>query len=470
MPFVFSYNKYLDLTSQSDVAFIIQNNRGDLVYLEKVAITDPDPEYPGLYYFTDISWDGRCNKGAFAGHLADPEGSPYEAYVSLNMIAAEALRSNIETFDVVPAIDSVIVTHRPDYPPPEHYQTTTVYSIIRAKIDDSGNPNTDYKYYKPPNQGETNLNVWDNNQYYFWDLPSPPEDRQQFYYEANNMQSLNLISWDVTKYGQLDYRWLVIHDYRISTCGISYDEIIDTTEYWGDSWKAALLAPENWMYPSEFPYMRILTISEITNTKNGYGLQVKSSADGVDAHKLIFTEDTGDAGLDIVDWAISHIGVPYCINDGTTKNPYRRIECSGLVTAARIQDIGPANNQNYRIGWIEADEYYAGRYWYYNWVDLLTGDAIPIDQLTPEDGIGRGDLIHFEPLPGNNDGPHIVIISELSYKYNTGEIEECYILHARGGYTNGKGRVRYDELIREYGPIDNDESSQYRFTFIPWND
>jgi len=67
---------------------------------------------------------------------------------------------------------------------------------------------------------------------------------------------------------------------------------------------------------------------------------------------------------------------------------YKQIECSGLVTATRIQDIGPANNQNYRIGWIEADEYYAGRYWYYDWVDLLTGDPIPIDQLTPEDGIG----------------------------------------------------------------------------------
>ena len=434
MPFVFSYNKYLELTSESDVAFNIQNNRGDLVYLEKVAITDPDPEYPGLYYFTDISWDGRCNKGASAGHLADPEGSPYEAFVSLNTIAAEALRSNIETFDVMPAIDSIIITHEPWNPPPDFmfYPEVHLSSVIVGKIDDQ-NPPEDYKYYLyhtnsiPPERNHR----WDGTSYIYTDGDQPAYD----FYEnlaTANFDNYQKRQWQTTNWGNLRYEWWSINDIREGTSGmvVNYSDKRDTTSFWGSDWEVCIEVPDD-----EVNRKRLLLFNIIENYKNDYLVQACTSALDEDAHKVIFGPIEGSYGSDNIYWSSSHIGVPYGYG---AKTGYKHIDCSGFCIATQIQENGGAlysgghvidlgnTNADMLIRDIKGTTGYIAH--------GLPGHICTTDTIVIADSLAqRGDLIGLNPRTSTPPPwGHIANIAYVVYIPEDGEFESLEIYEAKG--------------------------------------
>jgi len=469
MDFVLSYNKYLDLTSESDVAFLIKNNQDKLVYEEKVALSDPNPEYPGLYYFTDLSWDGRCNTGDFEDHLADPEAGPYEAYVSLN--DGSGLISNIEAFSVVPKIDSILFSNDPNFPHETYGLTYDLYGIIRAKVDDTGDLEQDLKYYKHPrdNNNIFHLNVWKNEcantSFHFWDLQSNPADFHQKYYEQLT-ECVDLFEWNLEKFGNLDYKWYITHDKRlVDSLGnyfISYEEVVDTTDQWGNDWHVGFMPPLNYSQPDELPYQRFLISSKITNSKNSFPVQDIASPSDYRAHKLIFNVSQLPTFNCPADWALSYIGVPY---GWGSKIPYITLDCSGLVTATKIQEIGAANNANLRLGYINSKAYYNGSY-VHRGVEYstLTEDPIQIDQLTPEDGIDRGDLITLTKINNPIDSiAHIVIIFSLDYDYELHVITNCTIIHARGGAGGGMGRVRIDDFLTEYYQV-----GEYQYRFLNW--
>ena len=162
-------------------------------------------------------------------------------------------------------------------------------------------------------------------------------------------------------------------------------------------------------------------------------------------------------------WALSHIGVPYELGG---RQPYRKIDCSGLVTAAKIQTIGPENNHNFRLWSINTYAYFNG-YYSYGGQDCstLTLPPIPIGGLE-EDGPDpyEGDLIHFKPK--GNWRPHIALIFCLEYNYDEDKIEECYIVEAKGRAGTNLGRVRVANFLEEYQVYE--PRTQFTYNFIIW--
>lgn len=356
------------LDTNSTVNFCIMNSDKDTVYAESTRIHGIIPEEPGNpllpeIYSIDIIWDGRCNKGEYSGHLADPEKGIYSAGAMIS-IGEEHLKSNIDTFSVVPKIDSVIVTNWPSYPPMSCVGTLScdaVATVIKAKIDDASSGNN-YRYYAPGLQHARYVNIWNSAQndsnFYFWDVGSP----KKRYYEKEN-KPIQVRNWPVNKFGALNYVWKIIYDRRIGTSvNVRYtgnDIVNDTSNQWGHNWFASLhtyIKRFSWLDDS-LGYMRNLIYSEVKNTKNEIILQADTSATGAKAHKLIFAPVTENTTWDIVDWALTHVGVPYASRDASVKIPYIKIDCSSLVTAAKIQTIGVQNNTLYRIGEMNSVSY-----------------------------------------------------------------------------------------------------------------
>jgi hypothetical protein len=201
--------------------------------------------------------------------------------------------------------------------------------------------------------------------------------------------------------------------------------------------------------------LRLLTAADIINNRNVYHVQDNIFAKDKFAHKVIFGDNMYYPGYDIVDWAKTHIGVAYQSHTGLEKNPYRRIECSGLVTATRIQDIGPANNEVYRIGHIEAREWDAGEY-NFRGEDL----DLQVHRIAAQD-VARGDLITFNTWDDENERwvtSHIAIVEDAVFDPSTGWFRYCCIVNARGWQNNRAniryGRVRYEDLLDDFGPLD----------------
>jgi hypothetical protein len=467
MEFVFRYGPKIGLNPDMDIRFRISDKDANLVYEQPLIIPYVEPfEDPfGLPPFSladtmILTWDGRVNTGPNAGHLADPALDSYCAIVQImNQQGQPYMETNIETFDVVPTIDSVLVTHYPTYRPPHQGMDVNVYSLIRGKIDDSEEPSNNFRYYKQEGYAQQNLFVWDNETYKFWDLPS---DRQQFYYEDNEVDLINLSTWKSEKYGNLEYKWFVNHDYRDYVPDvrqrIKYDDVVDTTDSWGNNWMATINTPTLWMEPDLQPYMRILTNSRVVNKKSDYILQEAKSDSGSSSHKIFFSEFYEIYGRDIVYWAISHIGVPYFILDGLNKIPYKKIECSGLVTACRIQQLGPNNNENFRIGWIQAKNYLSGSYYYFGSHSTET-EQVPATDPT----ITRNCLVSFRRHNHSaNVSKHIAIIEDIDFDFTHEEISCCKIIHAWGENGPIDGRVRYDNMLTKL------PRRIYLYTYLRW--
>jgi len=455
MDFLLSYSKYLDLTPQSDLIFHIRDKRGRFVYEEKLIIPEPDPEYPGLFYFVNIYWDGRCNIDDFKGHLANPEGSPYEAYVSINMIAADVLTSNIESFDVVPAIDSIIITHHPWYPPPDFLLNPEVHlsSIIVGKIDDQ-DPSQDYRYYLyntvyiPPERNHR----WDGIHYLYTDGAQPVYD---FYenLQAANFDNFPRRRWQVAEWGNLRYEWWNIYDVREDTVGmlIDYSEKRDTTNYWGDDWEVCIEVPDD-----EENRKRLLIFNIIEHYKNDFLVQACTSAINSKAHKVIFgpTEDT--YGRDNIYWSSSHIGVPYGYG---AKTGYQNIDCSGFCIATQIQENdGPLISGGHIID-LDCTS-----------ADMLVRDCkpgvhttIPVaDSLTQ-----RGDLVGIDN-DLSNGWQHIANAAHIEYDNEEDEYMLLYIYEAKGyrsGDTPPLSQVRLVDYVLFY----IDESDSWEIKTARWD-
>lgn len=473
MGFVFRYSDAIEISDNAEVTFNVNDNLGNLVYSVPLPLIDFEHEpndfgFPNAPQFRALRlfWDGRNNQDIInPGRCVDPELSSYKAHVYIDDPNGDIM-SNEEAFNVAPLIDSILITHSPTYPPPQPLQNVEVFSVIKGRVDDSGDPAIDFRYYRPYGQTEGELEFWDNQTYRFWDLLAPLEPlRRRWYFEDNEALTLPLRDWHTDTWGELSYKWKIIHDWRTRNGGYipSYNDIKDTTAYWGDEWKACISAPYNWPLPTINPYMRFLVLSEISNTKNAYRVQNNISANGKDAHKLIFTQDTGAPGLDIVDWAISHIGVPYAIKDGFHKLPYEKIECSGLVTAARIQEIGPENNTKYAISYITANDYLRGYYYFLLERKDLTTKVNPC--VDPDIGIGRGYLLH---LRKNRNQPHIGIIMQQFYNCQDRYPYWCFIVHARGGYPPRYGRVCFDNAAMEYPIWTRQNPNGYHYNYLKW--
>lgn len=462
--FKFYYCTSTGIDMTSEVTFFIKDNTDNIVYSQPVGVVNwPGPGSPSIYSVY-LRWDGR-NNWFNSGHLADPDNGPYHAWVEANVgPTLTTYTTAFEDFFVVPSIDSILLTHTPSYPPPGANETTNLYAIIRGKVDDDALiPDNNYKYYHAPDIFAPNpIFVWDggDHSYHFHDLPTgPPEEPdehwQQYYYENNNTRALELREWNEYLWGPLTYNWYVYHDYRYRQYGenqVLYHKI-DTSGTWGHDWKVVLNAPDNWEFADEVPFMRLLTAAEIINNRNVYHVQDNIFAKDQFAHKVIFGDNIYYAGYDIVDWAKTHIGVAYQSHSGLEKNPYRRIECSGLVTATRIQDIGPGNNEVYRIGHIEAREWDAGEY-NFRGEDL----DLQVDEITGQE-VGRGSLITFRKT-GSTDVVHIAIVEDALYDMGRRRFVYCCMINARGwrdidgdGDSDPEpqnGRVKYEDLMDDF--------------------
>ncbi len=485
MDFEFRFSEDLHLDDNSYINFIVRNGNYEWVNNTPLIFGDaheysggndwgiPDP--PQMYTIP-ISWDGRDNQSPNSGHLVDPDLGPYQAYVLITDMMGPIM-SNIEGFNVVPMIDSVLVTHHPFYPPTQIFPTT-VYSVIRGKIDDSDDPSLDYRYYipppDPPYQNPTSLGFWKNennsNYYKFQDF-----DGEKFY-ENNSSQTIILNEWDPEKFGELQYRWMAIKDQRIGTTDqVSYETVVDTTAQWGDTWDIELIRPWMWWRPETMPYMRILTYSIIDNAKNDYLLQGGISATGVDAHKLIFMDEWAQGPFDMPDWAVSHIGVPYTYG---IKNPYISNDCGGFVTACRIEELGPGAQHDLSIDRLASISYYDHVIWYNG---RIFTETVSDPRQDPDLEPGYRGLILFinekdyeHPWDGHR---HILIVEKMDFleEYPNVPIPRtCRVLHARGGRHNRQlGRVRFEDAVETYAPyfdVEGYRDNEWEWTFLKFVD
>jgi hypothetical protein len=477
MDFVFRYNETLGLTEENDIFFKIFDNQDDLVYsheipFEEFNVEPPPYNIPGISYMMrayPLIWSGRINEQSHPqnGQLAFPHNDPYQARVDIYEGENLIISTNTETFDIVPMIDSVLIGHDPFYPPIERPDITEVFSVIRGRVNDTGDPIRDNVYYSPV--GGEWLPFWKNENsrdcYMFWDV-----DNEKFYENNYSLPIGPIVQWETEFFGDLDYRWFVIKDQRIGTTAhVSYENTVDTTAQWGNSWNIELTSPANWLQPRTSPYMRILTYSEMDNIKNGYYLQGGRSATGPDAHKLIFVDDwSGTTGLDLAEWGISHVGVPYTYG---VKTPYISNDCGGFVTSCRIEQLGLNANPNLSIDRISSLTYYNGVFG----GELFTENILLPQYHQGEFGPGyRGLMIfiydrNFE-YPWTNHR-HIMIVFWLTldneYPYDAVPTM-CRVVHAKGGYhSRHNGRVKIESAISAYPPYLDIEG--YRDNDWVWN-
>lgn len=412
----------------------------------------------------NIIWDGRCNKHQYNGHLADPEKGIYSAGAMIS-IGEEHLKSNIDTFSVVPKIDSVIVTNWPSYPPMHCVGTLscdTVATIIKAKIDDASGDNN-YRYYAPGLQYARSINIWNavqnDSNFYFWDVGSP----KKRYYEKENKQ-IQVRNWPVNKFGTLSYVWKIIHDRRIGTSvNVRYtgnDIVRDTSGQWGHNWYAPLntyAKRYSWLDDS-LGYMRNLVYSEVKNIKNEIILQADTAATGAKAHKLIYAPVNANSPYDIVDWALTHVGVPYAMGDATDKIPYIKIDCSSLVTATKIQTIGSENNHIYDIGAMYTKSY---RDTIYNHHLITSRVNNPLTDTMFNFNCCRGQLLYIENRADTNRRHIMIIESAVDFNAKTKTPRELWVVHARGEAWP-KGKVRCEDVARQY------PKGEWKWIFLRW--
>jgi hypothetical protein len=455
-------------------------------------LPEADPDIYGLPGFPEMNaipllWNGRDNQDIHRlGHLVDPDRGFYKANVFVHV--GEGMKTNVDTFNVVPMMDSLLITDSPSHPPPQQQEPDTVYCVIRAKIDDSANPQANYRYYippaEPPYRNPTQLGFWidarDTNYYHYWDADI--WSQKKLFYEYNKAQTLPLNDWQPEKFGDLDYKWKVIHDKRSGTCEIDYSEVVDTTQAWGNTWRPQIFAPDrdNWMHPEQRPYMRILSFSEVTNIKNGYNSQADTSIDGKKAHKLIFSYNSFRLGWDIVDWAISHIGVPYGWCGPSGKLPYEKLDCAALATTAKVQELmWPCLPQPLPIGPITSLTYYGGSYHSPPDPPVRLTTRVAIDTLLRVPDFrrtgGRGYLIFIRGKDDNDpDWPtrHILIITYMDLDTTTGMPRHCHVINERGGRISEieKGRVRYDNALGQWPPYHPDwfPRGKWIWTVLKW--
>ncbi len=484
MDFVFRFGRDMGFDERTDIRFStresIDGDPGQIVFEEPISLRDVniDPNtwgIPGIPMpnYLKIIWDGRMNAGTGTGHLANPHNDPFRAQVDVLENNEPVLSSNIEPFDAVPWIDSVLVTHTPWYPPPpaSFEQEIDIYSLARGKIDGSGNPLDDYVYYHP--EGEEfpfSLGFWDGSTHRYWDLSPNVWGVVNYYRYLDHWVPSPVFEWNSSNWGDLAYEWFEVFDYaeKREVGGekrqLLYYEDVNQTQAWGTNWHTAISRYVDWRDRSIFhipPRMRFWVRSKISNNLAGYEIQNEISAEKTAAHQIVLGRGGNPNGWDNFDWAVSHIGTPYYYPDDErrAKKPYTYLECSGLVVSSRIQEIDSWNNDCYRINNNNVQHLVDGFYYYPpppqgqppNPEDMVDLDIDPIDPIEAN----KGDLIAIRKhVPTNNPNAtykHIVIVDWLDVDpFDPPGVLHCYGIHARGDSQIIFRRVRYDNILGRY--------------------
>jgi hypothetical protein len=446
--FRFMFSDSVGLDSTSLVYFNIEDRNGDSVYLSPISITDIHFDttifnLPGINAAViPITWNGRYNVGEHNGHFADPENDPYLAYISVNPRSGNPMYSNADTANVVPKLDSVIVTHRPSWPPPVFNDSVRIYSIIYAKIDDIGDSISNHRYYYRAEQESVYyIDINCNNQYIYRSLDGVG------FVEDNNALTIMPAFWKSDYWGTIDYQWTVVRDSanKIGTQAIYYYSK-DTTEQWGNIWNPRVV------HNVHNGHWRIYIKSKVTNKKGSRLLQEKTSPNTSKAHKLIFGPSQAEP-WNVCDYAETHLGVPYWIGGNRTKKPYSWIDCSGFVTAVKIQDRGLLQDNVYSLNEIGVCHY----------VDTFYkhgARVITISKKIKESQVLPGDIIAMKNINEPKKGySHIVLVEYCRFKNS--KIEQAKIIHAHGSSNSERRRVRRDDnLLSTFAPSDG-----YRFKY-----
>lgn len=215
MRFGFIFDRHaLGLNEASDVRFQVKDKDNNLVYEDPVRVpfydTDPNdfglPALPQLDSLR-ISWDGRMNRGSGADHLANPHNDPYTAQVHVMENDEPVVSSNMEGFNAVPWIDTLLITNYPWLPPPPLNNGIDIYSLIRGKIDDTDIPTDDYRFYIPEGAYlSPDISFWDGLNYKYRDLPA--QYGQVFYYpDFRDYYHYSIYFWNNSLWGDISYKW-----------------------------------------------------------------------------------------------------------------------------------------------------------------------------------------------------------------------------------------------------------------------
>jgi hypothetical protein len=459
--FVILIGDSLKLNNTTRIHLNIEDSLSAIVFDTSFTIRQfsPDLNNYGLpdipHQAKTVTWNGRCNRGPDMIHLANPEKDPYSAFGWFKQ-NGDSIASLADSLNVVPKLDSVIVTHMPSYPPPQWMDTTRIYSIAKCKVDDAGNDSLlyyRYYYYSPSATSEDTLWGWDRSSYHFGDCGG------RGFFENDSSRQFNVSPWDEGRWGELAYSWFIGRDYayRLYKTDPQHDSlvVIDTTEEWGRIWNPLIRNNvEWWKYKNFNGHMRLYTWSKVENTILPYTLQSAISRNKYDSHKVILGPNYYTN--DIVEWAISHIGTPYFISDTfetRIKKPYSWIDCSGLVTASRIQAISGYGVNTYRLDNVNVASLIRG--WYKIKDQTYSTQTQKIDSLKD---VGHGDIVAIKKI--GYDYSHVAIIDYLFYDRLNHSIEGGYILHAFGGATMALRRVKADELLERFS------MDRYRYKFL----
>jgi hypothetical protein len=402
------------------------------------------PDIP--HHAIQVTWSGRCNQGASWGHLADPEHDPYKAYAIYTQDNNQDT-SSADSAYVVPKIDSVFITHRPYWPPPSYGDSVTLYSIVKAKVDDAAvhpEPDTlNYHYYYPDSEDSMiTLRRWARTNYLFRSADSIG------FVEDNRARLVSpFLPWHTFNWGILHFKWFVTRDSATNTNGCNpaiYYYSVDTTEQWGDRWNPAL--KNNLGYED---HHRIYVTDTVINKRpQQYTIQTKATA-GINekAHKVIF----GSTG-NLCEIAETHLGTPYWMNnkkchfESRDKKPYDWIDCSGFVTAIKIQDRGYELDTIYCLMSNSNVRTYVQGYY------TRGNNRIYISDQIPESLVTEGDLVAMAPKPSKNVSDtawsHIMLV--IYCKMDNGKISSAIIIHAKGDANATNRKVRYDDLFEAF--------------------
>ena len=211
----------------------------------------------------------------------------------------------------------------------------------------------------------------------------------------------------------------------------------DTTAQWGDRWDPRLrhnITSGHW---------RLYVNCRVEHYENSIWLiQSAEGPSGRYAHKVIFGP-SGPGTWDVCNYAETHLGTPYWYGG---KQPYSWIDCSGFVTAVKIQQLGAGNNTRYRFNSNSVKHYVDGYY-----IGPDGKKVIIATKVKKEADVLRGDLVALAKKPkkgASANWRHIVLIKSATIK--KGVIAEAQIVHAVGGPEAINRQVRTDELIATF--------------------
>jgi hypothetical protein len=187
------------------------------------------PKGPFEYYTSYIiNWNGDINiqNHPQFGHLVNPEIGPFYAVVQ---IFDDNNNFKIQTTDVItyvsPKIDTVYVAQDPWMATGHINDQVNMRSLIVGKVDKSGDPMVDYHRYVPQGEPLQDIQYWSGNlaDHVFTDLCGGARSPYHRWYRNGDSGTWTADKvWSNLKYGDLEFKWYVVHDKRGGQNGGEY--------------------------------------------------------------------------------------------------------------------------------------------------------------------------------------------------------------------------------------------------------